>query len=358
MSNRVTQQDLVDQIAHEAGTSKRAARRFLKAFGDVIGDGLDRDGTVHLRGFGTFRLRRVMARRGRNPQTGESMLIPAQRKVILQPGKSLRELVNRPFSMLKTRLLPASPPSTSPEPDSDSPPSTKLPARPAIVEFEAIPEAVLTDPGDAGPELPTSLPRRVPPQAAPVRSEPPAAKRRFWPLLLLLALAILVVVRLPWPSDTGNHVADRSGPGGVDSVGREQPLPGAPPLDWPQNGQPQLPAAQQHRVQPGESLWSLAAQNWQNPFYWPLLYAANVETLGDPDELDTGISLQVPALSPPAHIDSTRLAQAHLQVYFAYKAYGKPRALAFLRAAWQLDSTRVLGQREQIATADLVQARQ
>jgi DNA-binding protein HU-beta len=45
-------------------------------------------------GFGTFTKRRRNERVGRNPQTGEPIVIPSQTTVVFAPGQELRELLN------------------------------------------------------------------------------------------------------------------------------------------------------------------------------------------------------------------------------------------------------------------------
>ncbi|MBL8191461.1 MAG: HU family DNA-binding protein, partial [Acidobacteria bacterium] len=49
---------------------------------------------IELRGFGSFRVRKRDARRGRNPKTGEPVDIPAKTVPYFKPGKELKELIN------------------------------------------------------------------------------------------------------------------------------------------------------------------------------------------------------------------------------------------------------------------------
>jgi integration host factor subunit beta len=51
-------------------------------------------GRIEIRGFGAFSLRHHEARNGRNPKSGESVLIPEKYTVHFKPGKELRERVN------------------------------------------------------------------------------------------------------------------------------------------------------------------------------------------------------------------------------------------------------------------------
>ncbi|TXD98217.1 integration host factor subunit beta [Psychrobacter frigidicola] len=55
---------------------------------------LANDGRVEVRGFGSFCLHHRLARTGRNPKTGENVLVPAKAIPHFKPGKALREAVN------------------------------------------------------------------------------------------------------------------------------------------------------------------------------------------------------------------------------------------------------------------------
>jgi DNA-binding protein HU-beta len=54
---------------------------------------LKKGDTVTLVGFGTFKVTKRKARKGRNPQTGEEIKIKASKAPKFTPGKSLKEAV-------------------------------------------------------------------------------------------------------------------------------------------------------------------------------------------------------------------------------------------------------------------------
>ncbi len=87
--------ELVDQIAQKADLSKAAAERALNAFTDTVTETLAdaRDEKITLVGFGTFSTSERAARTGRNPQTGETINIPATTVPKFKPGKSLKDAV-------------------------------------------------------------------------------------------------------------------------------------------------------------------------------------------------------------------------------------------------------------------------
>ncbi|MCK4792239.1 MAG: HU family DNA-binding protein [Desulfobacteraceae bacterium] len=90
----MTKAELVDNMAQDAGISKAAAGTALNSFVDSVTKALKKkDGKVTLVGFGTFSKVRRKARKGRNPQTGETIKIKASSTVRFKPGKALKEAI-------------------------------------------------------------------------------------------------------------------------------------------------------------------------------------------------------------------------------------------------------------------------
>ncbi|WP_017446184.1 HU family DNA-binding protein [Gayadomonas joobiniege] len=85
---------LTDKIATEADISKASAGRALDAFIETVTGALAEGDQVALIGFGTFSVRDRAARTGRNPQSGETIEIPAAKIPAFKPGKALKDAVN------------------------------------------------------------------------------------------------------------------------------------------------------------------------------------------------------------------------------------------------------------------------
>jgi len=85
--------ELVDAIAKKAGLTKAQAARALDAFLDTVEETLKQGGSVVLVGFGTFTVKERRERQGRNPRTGEPMVIPAAKVPAFRPGKKLKDAV-------------------------------------------------------------------------------------------------------------------------------------------------------------------------------------------------------------------------------------------------------------------------
>ena len=86
--------DLVNAVAEKTGLSKVKAAEAVDGIISVIGDSLKRGDKVSLVGFGTFEVVKRAERKGRNPQTGQEITIPAKNVVRFKAGKKLKDLVN------------------------------------------------------------------------------------------------------------------------------------------------------------------------------------------------------------------------------------------------------------------------
>ncbi|GAV19769.1 integration host factor subunit beta [Mariprofundus micogutta] len=92
----MTKSELVDIIAEkQEGITRREAEVVVNTIFSVIGDALSDGGHVELRGFGSFTTKERNERLGRNPKTGESVMVPAKVVPHFKPGKDLRERVDR-----------------------------------------------------------------------------------------------------------------------------------------------------------------------------------------------------------------------------------------------------------------------
>ena len=86
--------ELIAAVAAKADIKKTEALKVVEAFVDVIGDELAAGGKVQITGFGTFEVSERAAREGRNPQSGESMMIAASKSPKFKAGKALKDKVN------------------------------------------------------------------------------------------------------------------------------------------------------------------------------------------------------------------------------------------------------------------------
>jgi len=89
----MTKAELIDQIAADSKLSKADAGRALNSVLESITNALSKGDSVTLVGFGTFSVGNRAARKGRNPQTGKEITIPAAKVPRFKAGKNLKEKV-------------------------------------------------------------------------------------------------------------------------------------------------------------------------------------------------------------------------------------------------------------------------
>ena len=90
----MTRAELVATVAEKAGLDRKKADRAVVAVFDSIKQALVEGDKVQIIGFGTFENRERSARKGRNPQTGAEIDIPASKLPSFKAGKALKEMVN------------------------------------------------------------------------------------------------------------------------------------------------------------------------------------------------------------------------------------------------------------------------
>lgn len=84
---------LVQNVSAKAEVTKADAEKVINATLGVISDALANGDTVRLTGFGEFLVRNRAERKGRNPQTGETIVIAATKVPAFKPGKGLKDAV-------------------------------------------------------------------------------------------------------------------------------------------------------------------------------------------------------------------------------------------------------------------------
>ena len=89
----MTKAELVEKIASDTGLTKADAARALDSALENIKKALKKNQKVTLVGFGTFSVTKRKARKGRNPQTGETIKIPATKAPRFTPGKGLKDAI-------------------------------------------------------------------------------------------------------------------------------------------------------------------------------------------------------------------------------------------------------------------------
>jgi len=87
--------DLVNAVAESSDLSKKDAGKAVDAVFETITDSLSNGDKVQIIGYGNFEVRDRAARKGRNPQTGEEIQIPASKVPAFRAGKALKDAVKK-----------------------------------------------------------------------------------------------------------------------------------------------------------------------------------------------------------------------------------------------------------------------
>jgi DNA-binding protein HU-beta len=96
----VNKSELAEKLAQKADLSMKDAKSIIGVLFDtdprsgIIAGELKRGRKVQITGFGTFEPRNRKKRKGRNPQTGAEILIPAAKVPAFAAGKSLKDRIN------------------------------------------------------------------------------------------------------------------------------------------------------------------------------------------------------------------------------------------------------------------------
>ena len=96
----MTRSDLVVQLAERFGQLTHRDTEFaVKTILDAMASALARGHRIEIRGFGSFSINRRPPRMGRNPRSGEQVVIPEKLVPHFKPGKALREAVDQQEAM-------------------------------------------------------------------------------------------------------------------------------------------------------------------------------------------------------------------------------------------------------------------
>ncbi|HLN32217.1 MAG TPA: HU family DNA-binding protein [Gemmataceae bacterium] len=91
----MTKKDMANTIAEAAGITQAQAREIVQGVFESMIQTLVKDGRIELRKFGVFKVKKRKSRQGRNPRTGEKVLVPERTVVTFKAGEELEERVRQ-----------------------------------------------------------------------------------------------------------------------------------------------------------------------------------------------------------------------------------------------------------------------
>lgn len=89
----MTKSEFLTKLAESADITKKQADQVLTTLVEISVKSVKKGEPVKIPGLGILRLRKMKARMGRNPQTGEAIKIPARKKVGFTVSKSFKDTV-------------------------------------------------------------------------------------------------------------------------------------------------------------------------------------------------------------------------------------------------------------------------
>jgi integration host factor subunit alpha len=90
----LTKSDLVATIQRRVGLTRTRSSEVVEQILELMKESLERGENIKMRGLGTFAVRQNKPRKGRDPQTGEEILLPACRAVTFKIGPLLKQRLN------------------------------------------------------------------------------------------------------------------------------------------------------------------------------------------------------------------------------------------------------------------------
>jgi integration host factor subunit alpha len=90
----MTKADLVQKVNDVSKLTLKESVEIVESVLDIIKSTLEKGETLKISGFGNFIVKQKRARRGRNPQTGESITLDSRRVLTFKPSNLLRNAIN------------------------------------------------------------------------------------------------------------------------------------------------------------------------------------------------------------------------------------------------------------------------
>jgi integration host factor subunit alpha len=90
----MTKSDMVEKIYEKIGFSKKESAELVEMVFDIIKSTLESGEKIKIAGFGNFVVKEKADRRGRNPQTGEEIVISARKILTFKTSQVLKSAIN------------------------------------------------------------------------------------------------------------------------------------------------------------------------------------------------------------------------------------------------------------------------
>ena len=94
----VTKAVMAKYLADDMGYPRTRALEAVDVLFEAMAESICEGKRIEIRGFGSWEVKETKAKtQARNPSTGETVFVPARRKVMFKPGKILKGVLSRPL---------------------------------------------------------------------------------------------------------------------------------------------------------------------------------------------------------------------------------------------------------------------
>ena len=90
----MTKADIIDLIVEKHGFTAKDVRIMVENLLEEVQNCLMEDNHLEIRGFGTFKVKSVKARKARNPKTNQEVQVPARKKAVFKVSRDLNGILN------------------------------------------------------------------------------------------------------------------------------------------------------------------------------------------------------------------------------------------------------------------------
>jgi len=363
MSDKMTFPKLAEKIAERTGAEKGTIISLLEETTNQIRQSLTESGSSQIMGLGKFRLKWQNERKGRNPQTGETIEIPAHNRIMFTPDKPVREFINREYAHLKPRIL---------EDKSDTAKDELFAAPISTKESAPKPEA---------PAEKVSEPTHEPVKPAPPQKAEKQKSGNTWIWIAAAAVVIiLLIIFFPFGGGTTSEEvskttdqtqvqaaeqksAKENSAAEVNKVEKIEKVESAAE-QTPESKTPTKAAkiVAEENINSLDNLSGIAKKYFTTAKFWPLLVTVNSDAIDNPDDLNEKVLLEIPdfksSFDKLTPAEKHQLATGFLDTYSKYKALGKPKAVGYLWVATQIGNGSLIEKyKSKIDQADLDRAK-
>ncbi|QEN09754.1 HU family DNA-binding protein [Oceanispirochaeta crateris] len=341
MSKYLTPGKLADRLQDKIDLDKEGTLLFGSELFSIIIRELKKDETFSLFGFGSFKKIQVKESKGRNPKTGEEIIIPAHYRIKFTPAGKLADRINAEYAHLKPIILednaheglllkaerykletPADAEAALSTQESIIPPTVPITRPnpieepPAKSEANELDSSLLEDEGQID-----EMNQGEPDFGFKKDSSPRIRKALLIGLFLLICFIGVGWFLLKGPDKVVDiDISDSQVPEPIEQALADaaiEPESPSDPIEEIQAVAPVLPGTS-YNILPGDSFSLLAQKSWGNIHLWPYLYKQNRTIFPDPDLVRPGDSIIIPP-QPDEVKDQELIEDSILMAYRRYR---------------------------------------